>query len=463
MFTGNLSNVGGHESQERVPSRRTRSCRGRLAAAWAAGLLLATVTALAAGSFAAAQARGVWAGGALSQQDALDRNVLFTFITDVADTDIYFGNDKIGRTNKEGKFTVSLPPGDYVVTAKRGDIIRTKSLTVSRRATSYKFEMGQPTPTPTPSATPTPTPTPKPTPAATPAPSGDAVIETLLDQKKTSQLKPAELDGLLTVVFQEVAAEPSNKQLQARAQFARGQVELLRRNYAEAEQAFGTALSFARDYALPHYGLGNLYLARGKFDLAVREFKAATDVDKKFTLGWTALAQAYEAQGNRSKAADAYARGAQLGSGTPEAGAGTDSGLEAARSLIRAKHWREAEAALLRLKNSANPSSEVFLLLGDVYAGMKNHDLDAFDSYTEATQRAPVSPRAFYKLGELRFRDGNYEAAWGNLQCALELDPNGLVIDVPKARDMIAEALKKAPRLAGQTKKPCLSSQPTGR
>ncbi len=374
-----------------------------------------------------------------------------TFISDVPETDFYLQNEKIGTTGKDGQLLVKVPPGEYRATASRtGYYLRHQTIIVNRRQTVFKFSMGQPIPTATAAASPTPaprsTPTPPtPTPSSATTPPGDdqpqnaSVIERFLNPKTTDQVKQADWQSLLTSTYQELSREPSNSELKAQAQFAQGQVDYLGGKFTNALDAFLGASRAMPDYALASYGLGQVYLATNQPLQAVKAFERAVQLNPKLAIAFKSLGDAWLVLKKEKEGRAAYAQAYELGYLPP------DASLNMARNLVKSERYPEALATLQRIA-AESPSGEVYILIGDSYVGQKQ-TINAFQAYTKATELDGTSALAFYKLGEIQFRERNYQASKEALERALILDPEGQIIDRRRGRNMADEAASKLRKL----------------
>lgn len=371
-----------------------------------------------------------------------------TFITDVPETDIYLQNEKIGTTGKDGQLLVKVPPGEYRATANRADYyLKHQTVIVNRRQTTFKFFMGQPIPRST-AATPTPTPsaTPLPTPPVEVKTGGAAIIERFLNPKTTDQVKGPDWQALLTNTYQELAREPSNAALKAQAQFAQGQLDYLSGKFANALDAFLSSSRAAPDYALANYGLGQVYLATNQPQQAVKALEHAVRLNPKLAMAYKLLGDAWLVLKKEKEARVAYAQAYELGY-LP-----SDASLNMARNHVKSERWAEALAVLQRIA-AESPSGEVYVLIGDSYVG-QNQRVNAFQAYTKATELDQNSALAFYKLGEIQFRERNYEAAQKALGRAVILDTEGKIIDRRKASNMMEEAGSKLRKLSERVDKP---------
>lgn len=420
----------------------------------------ANVKRLAAGLLLFAASVGM---GAAQNRNRLQRptpstHLDVTFASDVPETDIYLQGEKIGPTGKDGQLLVRLVPGDYLVEArKKGYAAQSRTVKVSTRLTSFKFYMG----TPIPQATPTPTPTPEPTPTPTPSAGGDGggdggsaadaaaagdILKRFQDPQQTGKLTRTDWQSLLAATYKELSADPNSVQLKARQQFAQGQLEYLAGNYANAQQAFNAALRLAPDHALSAYGLGNTYLATNQAAQAVKEFERALRADPKMGMAYKGLGEAWTALRKEKEARAAYAQARELGF------LSTDVSMNLVRSLVKDKRWAEALAALQPLA-AAQPTAEVYTLMGDAYTGQEQK-LNAFEAYKNAVKLDDSMARAHYRIGEIQFDEKNYEAAHAAFERALALDTQGVSIDRKKARQKADDAAEKLRKLTKSLPKP---------
>lgn len=363
------------------------------------------------------------------------------FTSDLPETEFALQGEKIGTIGTDGKLVVKLRPGEYRVVARRaGYYTQQRTINVSTRLTTFKFFMGTPIPPFTPTPTPTSTPVPTPTPSTQQEGTLKTVLERFLDPKQSDQVKLADWQSLLASTYQELSGAPNNMKLKAQAQFAQGQIEYLGGNYANALDAFSGAQRFAPDYALASYGLGHVYLATLQPLPAVRAFERAIELNSELAMAYKGLGDALTALKKRKEAESAYARARDLGY-LPQG-----ANLNMARNFVKEERWADALPAL-KVLEAQEPTAEVYILLGDTYSGQKQ-TINAYRAYTKATEMDKSSAMAFYKLGELQFRENNDpEAGRDALERALALDPTGLVIDRKRARKMADDANEKLRKL----------------
>lgn len=360
-----------------------------------------------------------------------------TISSDAPETDIYIPEgEKIGTTDKEGKLVVRLPPGSYKgKTKKQGHADRQFTITVSPAQTTVRALVGD--------ALPRPTPTPSPTPAAD---VGDAVaagvlIKRFSDPKQTGQIKQDDWKNFLKVTYQDLAREPNSAELNARAQFALGQIALLDGNNADAQHAFNSALRYVPGYALAAYGLGNTYLATNPA-AAIKEYQRALTADPKLGMAYKGLGDAWRALKKEKEAREAYVRAGELGF------LSRDVRLDLARTLVDHEKWTEAIAALKTLaaeEPAARDNGVVYMLLGDCYKKL-NQKRNAFDHYKEAVSRDDGLARAHYMIGEFEFEEKNWDKARDAYNKALNLAPGDKEI-ANRAKQRAREADEKLLKL----------------
>lgn len=444
------------ELLSRAQGRRVKSA-ARVLPIVAAVFITLCVLELGAGG----EARSLWSNGASvaravgqnssrakTQKTNPSTQLDVTFITDVPETDIYLQNEKIGTTGKDGQLLRKVPPGEYRATASRtGYYLKHQTIVVNRRQTTFKFLMGQPMPlSAVASPTPTPLATPQPTPLMDGKTQGATILERFLNPKTTDQVKQPDWQSLLTSTYQELARDPANAGLKAQAEFAQGQLHYLSGNFANALDAFLNASRVAPDYALASYGLGKVYLASNQPQQAVKSLERAVALNPKLAQAWKILGDAWLALKKEKESGAAYAQAYELGY-LP-----SDASLNRVRSLVKSERWSDALAILPRLA-AESPSADVYILLGDSYVG-QGQRVNAFQAYTKATELDGNSALAFYKLGEIQFRERNYAEAQKALGRALILDTEGRIIDRKKAGNMAEEAGSKLRKLTERGDKP---------
>lgn len=77
----------------------------------------------------------------------------------------------------------------------------------------------------------------------------------------------------------------------------------------DAVQRLETMLAAGTDNALLRFGLGNAYLARREFAIAVQHLRSAIEQDPHYSAAWKLLGKALTETGDASQAIAAYERG----------------------------------------------------------------------------------------------------------------------------------------------------------
>jgi len=152
---------------------------------------------------------------------------------------------------------------------------------------------------------------------------GDGLKTVTVDVEEASADFNIESDGKPI----EVIVDPNYKllrisdELRISAIARRGIEQFKEGNYAEAQQQFEAALKLDRSNAWIYYHLGLLFLEQRNYDLAIDNFKAvealgvAGDARPAWLHVWALIKKgnAYDAKGDRTRALDAYNKGAALG------------------------------------------------------------------------------------------------------------------------------------------------------
>lgn len=215
---------------------------------------------------------------------------------------------------------------------------------------------------------------------------------------------------------------------------AQGQLALRVGDTASAIPRLLEATRLIPTSAVANYALGQAYLAAGQFAEAGAAFQRAIATNPVLAMAHYGLGVACLGQGKPREAVTSLERAEALGYAPPELA------LQAARALVAQRSYGAAVARLQPLMLS--PSVEVLVTLGDAYAGQKKNDA-AREAYETAALRDPTSPLPAARLGEMLFRAKKYKEARHYLQQALELDPDGRVVNADELRTMLQKTLGK--------------------
>lgn len=198
-------------------------------------------------------------------------------------------------------------------------------------------------------------------------------------------------------------------------QLATGEAHRIRMNFDQAEAAYRAALRARPDAAAPHLGLGRLYLAAGRRDQALNEFRDAQSFEPSWPeaqaelgalLGGAeglellrraaegcptspanqhALGEAELAAGNAEAAREAFAMAVHLDDQLAPAWVGLG------RALTRLHRDAEAETALQRGLAIVPNSTPSYMALAEIHARADRAE-DAYEDYRRAADISPGDP-----------------------------------------------------------------------
>lgn len=374
-----------------------------------------------------------------------------TFTSDMPEAEIFLYNGgttnnlSLGKIGADGKLLTRLARGTYNIMASRiGHPILKQRIEVRPgfQLFSFKFTPSAPTPKRTETVEATPTPTPAETTQATGGTDSDKALSDFdelarrfLDAKETEGLKADDWQRALTGVNGALDKEPDNSALKARALVAQGQLAYLREEYPDALIAFNKAALEVPNLPAAHYGRANTYLATNQPVEAFKAYQRVAELQKDSALALKGMGDALLKQGKQKEANSYYARAKMVG------GTQASVGLTAARSLKTRKQWAQALREFQEL-SSTQPSSELFIDIGDCYVGLKQL-YSATQAYRRAVELDAKSALAHYKYGEVMWMQNEYGAAAEALEKALALDLTGASINRERARDLANKATEK--------------------
>jgi len=339
--------------------------------------------------------------------------------------------EKLGATREDGTLAVKLLRGTYNLLVARPEarpVRRQIEVSPDRTIFSLDPARGEASAQPAASAAPAPPPT------AT----AEEIFKRFLDPRQTEGVT---LDDWRAALEQTAEAYSHNSEdplTAAQAHFSYGQVAYLSGDFQTALNSFNNAALAVPNSALAFYGLGNAYLASRKAPEAARAYQQALKIKPNMALALKGMGDALYSQGKSKESIDYYARSLALGYDSPALK------LSMARSLNKEKRYGEAHDLTAGLSKS-NPSVEVFLTLGDAYAGLKQNR-EAYGAYRQASEMDSRSALALYKLGEVSFQLRDYAAAREALEKALALDPEGKSFDAGRAKDLLGKSAAKLGR-----------------
>jgi tetratricopeptide (TPR) repeat protein len=351
------------------------------------------------------------------------------FLTGAPQADVFASLDggalyPLGKTDAEGKLTVRLIPGVYLITASH-PAYRThkKYIEVRGGETAFDFNL-----TNQPLAT---------APAAAP-PVASEVIKLFLDPKQTDGVTASDWRQVERETAALFAQDPLNRQWRAQALFARGQLAYLARDFQEALANFHAATLAMPESPLAFYGLGNALLALNRLPDADAAFQRAVELNDKLAIAYRGAGDARGRLGKPEEARKNYERARALGYTSVELSANV------ARTWMWQRRWAQALAEWQQVAKE-RPSAEVFLDIGDCHTGLNQPDRAAL-AYRRAVELNPASAPTQYKYGVAAYDARDYAAAAAALSRALEIDPGGAKFDARRAGELLRKARQRSGR-----------------
>ncbi|HWS86702.1 MAG TPA: tetratricopeptide repeat protein [Pyrinomonadaceae bacterium] len=369
-------------------------------------------------------------------QRAAQATLPVTLFAGANGVDIYLertdgSTEKLGTTREDGTLAVRLLRGTYnLIAAPRDARAVRRQIEVSPGRTIFSLDAPRNDSAAQPAATAAA--------AAPPAVKAEEVFKRYLDPRQTEGVTLDDWRAALEETAGAYSQNSEDPQTAAQAHFAYGQVAYLSGDYQTAVNSFNNAALALPGSALAFYGLGNAYLAARQPPEAERAYRQALKIRPNMALALKGMGDALYGQGKSKESVDYYARALALGYNSPSLK------LSMARGLVKLKRWQEALDQTAALSQS-NPSAELFLTLGDAYAGLRQNR-EASGAYRQAAEMEPRSAPAQYKLGEVSYHLREYAAARVALERALALDPEGKTFDAARARDLLGKSAAKLGR-----------------
>lgn len=195
-----------------------------------------------------------------------------------------------------------------------------------------------------------------------------------------------------------VTTQPSEMQrLQARAAYERGLAHMRDKQPAQALSAIQEAIALDGTVAVYRNALGLLYLQLRRPDLALEEFRKATDLDANYAEAHLNTGIALAETAHWEEAVAAYRRAIPIPTLAVPHIAYQNLGL----ALYHLKRYREAEEAL-KFALSLEPQMEgAYYNLGLVLIAENRRD-EAKAAFRRARDLAPQSPFGQAATGQLR-------------------------------------------------------------
>ena len=193
-----------------------------------------------------------------------------------------------------------------------------------------------------------------------------------------------------------------------------------RGKYAEALEIYVDTIDKAPGFTLLYNLLGNTYLALGRFEDAITEFKMAIWLDSLNLEAYMNLCKAYEEQGDLDNALITYKKILEIAPNLPDVHANMANILYAQGDIKGAiAHFQTA----ITINPRKNWTSVVNQTLGFVFQE-NSGDLDAaISSYQSAYLLTPEDMDIYINLGSAFYDKEDIENALAIYRNALELDP----------------------------------------
>lgn len=367
-----------------------------------------------------------------------------TFKTDLPQSEIFLSRGKtgpmqlLGKTDAEGKLTIQLPPGRHEITAsRRGARILRQQIKVGPDSNSFSFDLALPRPPPKQEeqAAAPPAEEVKPAEPVKPPVDFDQLLARFTGSKDDAPTADEwnEAHDLKAAALEK---EPDNKRLEAQTLLAEGQSAYLRGDYPTALVSFKKSALASPNYAAAQYALGNAYLATNQPGEAYDAYGKAVALDKEMAPAYKGAGDALTKLGRAKEATFYFDRAKGLGQTLP-----TNTSLAKGRELKGRKRWAEAVREFEDLA-AREPSSEVFIDIGDCYIGLEQ-SFSAAKAYQKATELDAKSALAYFKYAEVMFSEHEWASAMESYERALALDTTGQQFNRVKARARADEAAKK--------------------
>jgi tetratricopeptide (TPR) repeat protein len=168
-----------------------------------------------------------------------------------------------------------------------------------------------------------------------------------------------------------------------------------------------------------HFNNAERFMAAGKIQEAIVEYRNALAADARYGEARLKLADAYVAAGNANQALREYVRAADL---LPQ---NTDAQLRAATFLIVAGSFEDAKSRIQTVidRDPTNPRAQ--LLMGNALMGLK--DLDgAIREIEEAIKLDPDRAGAYNSLAYVRLEQGDRAQAKAAFEKSVQVDPKSI-------------------------------------
>jgi tetratricopeptide (TPR) repeat protein len=218
-----------------------------------------------------------------------------------------------------------------------------------------------------------------------------------------------------------------------------GMLKLGENSLGEAEGSFKQAIQYNSGNSTAHYGLGKVYLKMNNIDAAIKELNTALYQNPNSFPAHQAMGECYQAQGNNNAAISAYHKSIAMRPENPECYLHISDIRESRGDL-------ELSISELRGALEVMPNNQdLHLRIADESLKLEKLD-DAIKEYSTVMQANPGNAQAakgltrgfFLKAqketGGAFFSSNDFEAAKGQLQKAIQLNPNDMELRLADAK-----------------------------
>ncbi len=168
-----------------------------------------------------------------------------------------------------------------------------------------------------------------------------------------------------------------------------------------------------------HFANATRFLAEGKTQEAIVEYRNALKADGRYGEARLKLGEAYQTLGNRNQAFKEFIRAADL---LPQ---DNDAQMKAAGYLIAAGQFEDARTRIQPVIDRDPTNVDAQLILGSALVGLK--DLDgAVREIEEAIRLEPGRATTYSNLAAIKMAQGNKDQASAAFQKAVAVDPRSI-------------------------------------
>lgn len=189
---------------------------------------------------------------------------------------------------------------------------------------------------------------------------------------------------------------------EVRASFEEGMKLLESKSYEEALQVFQGMLRQGENPEI-YYNIGYIKTVKKEYAEAVEAFRKATQLDRYFAKAYEAMGRAYKALGRADEAAESLKRAAEI--------------------YMSSEKEEKAEGILHEILQENPDTINVYNTLGVLYRKKGDYEA-ALKQYEKALKIHPDQPKVYYNVGRLHVDLKNLPQAKVNFEKAIALDPD---------------------------------------